>query len=143
MRKHVVILGAGYGGVSAAKKMAKMAKKKDEVEVTLINKGSSHHLITELHEVAGNRIAPEDLEISLNRLFESTKVNVIDDEINEIDFDNKRLISDEKEYIYDYLILGAGSQPTDCGVTGVDEHALTLWSIKDAEEINQHIENMF
>ena len=143
MRKHVVILGAGYGGVSAAKKMAKLAKKKDEVEVTLINKGSSHHLITELHEVAGNRIAPEDLEISLNRLFESTKVNVIDDEINEIDFDNKKLISDEKEYIYDYLILGAGSQPTDCGVNGVDEHALTLWSIKDAEKINQHIENMF
>lgn len=143
MRKHVVILGAGYGGVSAAKKMAKLAKRKDEIEVTLINKGSSHHLITELHEVAGNRIAPEDLEISLDRLFESTKVNVIDDEINEIDFDNKKLISDEKEYIYDYLILGAGSQPTDCGVKGVDEHALTLWSIDDAKKINEHVEKMF
>ena len=83
MRKHVVVLGAGYGGVSAAKKLAKLAKKNDEIEITLINKGPSHHLITELHEVAGNRIPSEDLQIGLNRLFESTKVNVINDEIDE------------------------------------------------------------
>jgi len=143
MRKHVVVLGAGYGGVSAAKKLAKLAKKNDEIEITLINKGPSHHLITELHEVAGNRIPSEDLQIGLNRLFESTKVNVINDEIDEIDFDNKKLISDDKEYIYDYLILAAGSQPTSYGIEGVEDHAYTLWSIEDAEKINTHIEEVF
>lgn len=143
MRKHVIILGAGYGGISAAKKMAKLAKKEEDIEVTLLNKGKKHHLITELHEVAGNRIEPEDLEISLNRLFESTKVNVIWDEITEINFDDKKLYSTEQEYSYDYLILGTGSQPNDCGVKGVNENAFTLWSMDDAKKINHQVEEMF
>ncbi|RCW41847.1 MULTISPECIES: FAD-dependent oxidoreductase [unclassified Halanaerobium] len=143
MRKHVVILGAGYGGVSAAKRLAKLAKKSPEIEITLIDKYPTHNLITELHEVAGNRILPEDLQISLNRLFESTKVNVLQDKINEIDFDSKTLSSDEHIYEYDYLILGAGSQPADYGVEGVKENAFTLWSIDDAKKINEHIKNCF
>lgn len=143
MRRHVVILGAGYGGVSAAKKLARLAKKHKEIEITLINKGSTHNLITELHEVAGNRVLPEDLEVSLQRLFESTKVNVIQDEITEVDFDGKKLFSQKHEYSYDYLILGSGSQPADYGVKGVKENAFTLWSIEDAKEINEHIKQMF
>lgn len=143
MSKHIVILGAGYGGVSAAKKLAKLAKKEKDIEISLINKDSSHHLITELHQVAGNRILPENLKISLQRIFESTKVNIIEDEIEEIDFNSKTLISQSHEYQYDYLILGTGSQPTDCGVKGVRENAFTLWSIEDAKKIKSQITKVF
>ncbi len=143
MRKHVVVLGAGYGGVSAAKRLAKLSKKTPGMEITLIDKSSTHDLITELHEVAGNRIEADDLQISLTRLFESTPVNVIQDQIDNIDFENKKITSSNHEYSYDYLILGAGSQPADFGIDGVKEHSFTLWSVEDSEKIREHILNMF
>jgi len=56
--KRVAILGAGYGGVEAAKQLSKMFKKPSEVEITLYDRNPFHTLMTELHEVAGGRCQP-------------------------------------------------------------------------------------
>ncbi|MFW6265130.1 MAG: NAD(P)/FAD-dependent oxidoreductase, partial [Bacillota bacterium] len=143
MSKNIIILGAGYGGIEAAKKLNKLLKKDPEATITIINNHPFHTLLTELHEVAGNRIDSEGVMVSLNEIFDSTKVNVVVDYINDIDFDNKTLKSDEYEYNYDYLILGTGSEPTHCGVEGVIENSFSLWSLEDAEEINEHIKDCF
>ncbi len=143
MSKNVVILGAGYAGVAAAKKLNKLSKKEPEVTITLIDKNPFHTLLTELHEVAGNRIEEEDVQVNLKSIFKSTRVNVVKDVINEVDPESKVLKSEEYEYNYDYLILGTGSEPTDCGVEGVSENTFTLWSIEDAKKINEHIIDMF
>lgn len=53
-KKRIVVLGGGYAGVHAAKRLAKKLKKfKDRVEITLIDRNKHHILMTELHEVAG------------------------------------------------------------------------------------------
>ncbi len=143
MSKNVVVLGAGYGGVAAAKELNHLLKNQPDATITLIDKNSYHTLLTEIHEVAGNRIEREGVQIGLKNVFESTSVNLVQDSIEEIDFENKVLKSDEFEYAYDYLIIGSGSQPNDCGVKGVNENAFTLWSIEDSEEINEHIKKMF
>lgn len=143
MSKNVVILGAGYGGVVAAKKLNKLLKKNSETTITLIDKNPFHTLLTELHEVAGNRIESDGVKISLREIFESTRVNVVQDMVEEIDFENQVLKSDKYEYNYDYLMLGTGSEPNSCGVEGVEENAYTLWSIDDAETINEHIRDCF
>lgn len=143
MAKNVVILGAGYGGVSAAKKLHKLFKKNEEVTITLIDKNPYHTLLTEIHEVAGNRIEEDAVKVDLDKIFSSTKVNLVKDDIRDINLDNKTLTSNENQYNYDYLIMGTGSQPSDCGVEGVDEHALSLWSIDDALEIKDKVEKSF
>ena len=53
-KQKIVVVGAGYAGVSATKFMAKKLKK-DDVEITLIDRHSYHTMMTELHEVAGGR----------------------------------------------------------------------------------------
>ena len=54
MTKKAIIVGAGYAGVAAALYLNKKGKK-DDLEITLIDRNSYHTLLTELHEVAGNR----------------------------------------------------------------------------------------
>ena len=64
MEKKIVIIGAGYSGILTAKKLAKKLKHND-VSITIIDKNPYHTMLTELHEVAANRVDEESIKISL------------------------------------------------------------------------------
>ena len=85
----IVVLGAGYGGVRTAKKLAKKYKKNNDVEITLIDKNPYHTLMTELHEVAGGRVHPESVQVELCKIFGKTKVKVVTDYIENVDTDKE------------------------------------------------------
>ncbi|WP_300382557.1 FAD-dependent oxidoreductase [Clostridium sp.] len=142
-KNKIVVLGAGYGGVHAAKKLAKKYKKNNDVEITLIDKNPYHTLMTELHEVAGGRVHPESVQVELCKIFGKSKVNIVTDYIEKVDTDNKRITTTHGEYSYDYLVVGTGSEPAFFGVPGVKENGFTLWSFEDALEIRAHIQDMF
>lgn len=139
----ILILGAGYGGVHVAKKLAKKYKKDNNIEITLIDKNPFHTLMTELHEVAGGRVHPESVQIELSKIFSKTKVNVVTDYIEKVDKDNKTVTTTYGKYEYDYLVIGTGSEPAFFGVPGVKENGFTLWSFEDAIGIRKHIQSMF
>lgn len=141
--KKIVILGAGYGGVHAAKKLNKKYKKNNEVEITLIDRNPIHTLMTELHEVAGGRVEPDSVQINLRKIFNGSKVKIVTEEVNKVDVDNQVLVTEYNKYEYDYLILGTGSEPAYFGVPGVSEHGFSLWSLNDAIKIKHHIKTMF
>lgn len=144
--KRVVILGAGYGGVLTAKKLAKKIKKQglsNEIEITIIDKNPFHTMLTELHEVACQRVDEDSIKISLSKVFAGRKVNVVLDEIQNIDYDKKRLTGKCSSYDYDYLVLASGSKPTYFGVEGAKENTFPLWSYKDAIRLREHIPEMF
>lgn len=142
-KKHIVILGAGYGGVLTAKKIAKKFKKNDDITLTVIDKNTYHTMLTELHEVAANRVPEESIRISLEKIFAGRKVNIVLDEITDIDFESRVLKGQSQEYHYDYLVLGTGSKPTFFGCVGAEEHTLKLWSYEDAIKIKEHILGVF
>jgi NADH:ubiquinone reductase (H+-translocating) len=142
-KKRIVILGAGYGGVHAAKLLNKKFKKDDSVEITLIDRNPYHTLMTELHEVAGGRVDPDSVRVDLRKVFNRSKVNLKTEEVLRIDLKNQTLHTEFEDYSYDYLVLGTGSEPAFFGVPGVKEHGFTLWSFEDAMRIRHHIENMF
>ncbi len=137
--KNIVVLGAGYGGILTAKKMARKFKKDENIRITLIDKNSYHTMLTELHEVAAGRVPEEAIRIDLEKVFAGRKVDIVLDEISNIDFNAKKLQGKVKDYTYDYLVLGTGSKPTFYNCDGAKEHALTLWSYEDAIRIKSHI----
>ena len=92
MSKKVVIVGAGYAGIEAALTLNKH-KKRSDLEITIIDRNYYHTLLTELHEVAGNRVSEEAVRIPLNEIFKYTKVEVVNDEITSFDFDNNKISS--------------------------------------------------
>ncbi|QSQ07763.1 NADH dehydrogenase-like protein YjlD [Koleobacter methoxysyntrophicus] len=141
--KKIVILGAGYGGVHAAKLFHKKFKKKDNIKITLIDKNPFHTLMTDLHEIAGARVEKEAVKVNLKGIFAGKKVEVITDEIKDIDFKKKKLISENTVYEYDYLVIGTGAEPAFFGIPGAEEYGLTIWSLEDALKIRKHIEGMF
>lgn len=139
----IVILGGGYGGVHAAKRLHKKYRKREDVEITLIDKNPYHTLMTELHEIAGSRTEPEAVQVSFHKIFGGRRVNVVVDEIRSADFEKKTLTSDTAVYPYDYLVIGAGGAPEFFDIPGVQEHSFTLWSLEDAIRIRTHVENRF
>lgn len=139
-KKRIVILGGGYAGVHAAKRLHKTLKKvKDSVEITLIDKNDFHTLMTELHEVAGGRVEEHAVKISYDRIFSGKRVQTVQDEIETIDFARQVLVSKKQEYTYDQLIISTGAEATDFNVPGVKEHGFMLWSLDDAIRIREHI----
>ncbi|MGF7050271.1 NADH dehydrogenase [Paenibacillus sp. DS2015] len=141
--KKIVILGGGYGGVLTAKKLANKFKKNDEIEIQLIDRNPYHTLLTELHEVAANRTPEDAVKIDLKKIFANQKVDVVLDEIQNIDFEGKKLKSDKATYAYDYLVIGTGSKPTFFGIPGAAENTFSLWSFDDAVRLKRQIRNMF
>ena len=141
--KKIVLLGGGYAGVHAAKILLKAFKKDKDVSVTLIDRNSYHTLMTELHEVAGNRVGEGCVKISYDRIFSSRDITVVQDDITSIDRDKQVLHSASASYEYDYLIMGTGAEPTDFGIPGVLENGYTLWSFEDAIKIKRHIMKRF
>ncbi|MGE0074542.1 MAG: FAD-dependent oxidoreductase [Sphaerochaetaceae bacterium] len=139
-KKRIVILGGGYAGVHAAKRLHKAFKKmKDQVEVTLIDRHRHHILMTELHEVAGNRVDEASVKISFDRIFAGKMVNVVRDEIKNIDFEKQVLEGAGASYGYDQLIIATGAESTDFNIPGVKEHSFYLWSLEDACRIKRHL----
>ncbi|MGG5359697.1 MULTISPECIES: NAD(P)/FAD-dependent oxidoreductase [unclassified Enterococcus] len=139
-KQNIVVVGAGYAGVSATKFLAKKLKKED-VTITLIDRHSYHTMMTELHEVAGGRVEPEAIQYDLQRLFSRKKnVDLVTDTVIGIDKDKKIVKTKLGSYPYDHLILGMGGEPNDFGTPGVKENGFTLWSFEDAVKIRKHIE---
>lgn len=141
--RKIVILGAGYGGVHSAKLLNKKFKKDEDLEIVIIDKNPYHTLLTELHEVAASRVEPDGVQVDLRKLFNATKVKVITDQINDIDFEQQVVVCERQSFAYDYLIVGIGSEPAYFGVPGVKEHGFTLWSHNDSLKIREHVEEMF
>jgi len=142
-KKNIIILGAGYGGVHAAKLLSKKYKKNKNIEITLIDRRPIHTLMTELHEVAGGRVGPTSVQVDLRKIFHGSKVNIVTEEAKSINVADQVLVSELSEYKYDYLIIGSGSEPAYFGVPGVKEHGFSLWSLDNAIKIREHIETMF
>ncbi len=143
MEKNIVIIGAGYSGLLTAKKLAKRLKEHDDIRITIIDKNPFHTMLTELHEVAANRVDEDSIKISLKKVFAGRKVDVKLDTVQSIDFNQKIVLGKNENYSYDYLVLAAGSKPTFFGVPGAQEYAYKLWSYDDAVTLKEHIHDIF
>jgi len=143
MGKKIVIVGAGYAGILTAKKLEKKLKKQKDISITIIDKNPFHTMLTELHEVAANRVDEDSIKISLSKVFAGRKVNVKLDTVSSIDFTKKTVIGANESYDYDYLVLAAGSKPTYYGVKGAEEYSFKLWSYEDAVVLKDHIHTTF
>ncbi len=143
MGKRIVIIGAGYAGILTAKKLEKKLKKQQDINITIIDKNPFHTMLTELHEVAANRVDEDSIKISLSKVFAGRKVDVKLDTVTSIDFEKKTVVGANESYPYDYLVLAAGSKPTYFGVKGAEEFSFKLWSYEDAVTLKDHIHNVF
>jgi NADH dehydrogenase len=141
--KNILIVGGGYAGVKAAKVLHKKYKRSKNVEITLVDRNRFHTLMTELHEVAGDRVPQASVKVSYDRIFSGTSVNVVHDEIVDVDLDGKKAVGKTGEYKWDRVLFATGGAPADFNIEGVKDNTLSLWSIDDALLIRRHLETTY
>jgi len=139
-KKNIVVVGAGFAGVYATKKLAKHFKKNADVEITLIDRHSYFTYMTELHEVATERVEPEHIQYDLQRLFSRRKnVRLVTDTVTGVDKDKQTVTTEHGSYQYDQLLISLGGESNDFGTPGVKEHGYELWSFEQAMALRAHL----
>ncbi len=133
MSKKVVIIGGGFGGLTAAK-----ALKNADVEITLIDK-TNHHLFQPLlYQVATAALSPGDIAAPIRGIMRKQKnIRVILGEVERIDVDKKQVILNNHHYDYDYLIIATGSITSYYGKDEWEEFAPGLKTVSDALRIRE------
>ena len=135
-KKHVVVVGAGFGGLQTVKKLAK----DKSLHITLIDR-SNHHLFQPLlYQVATAVLSPADIAIPIRSLIHRKKnVTVLMDEVTGIDKESKMIVLDDKKIPYDYLVLAAGAKTGYFGKDDWKKYTLGLKNLLDALRIRNKI----
>lgn len=138
----ILILGGGYGGIMSAVRLQKELGS-DEAEVTLVNKHNYHYQTTWLHENAAGTLHHDKTRIMIDNIIDMNKVNFVQDTVVEIKKDEKRVILENQELTYDYLVIALGSDPETFGIQGLKENAFSIRSINSVRKIREHIDYSF
>lgn len=134
-KKKVVIIGAGFGGLSAAKIL-----KNTELDVIIVDK-TNHHLFQPLlYQVATAALSPADIAIPIRSIFsEQNNIKVILDEGVSIDKKNQIVQLKDSQIKFDYLIIATGSRHSYFGNDSWEKYALGLKTLNDALLIRERI----
>ena len=134
-RPRVVIVGAGFGGLAAAKRLAGKA-----VDVVIIDKRNYHLFQPLLYQVATAALSPADVAWPIRGIFAGNpNVRVVLGKVTGVDLEEKIVRSDHIDLPYDYLILATGAYHS---YFGHDEWAMNAPGLKriiDATEIRKRI----
>lgn len=139
MSKHIVILGAGYGGVLTALTLRKYLNSNDAY-VTVVNQYPTHQIITELHRLAGGTASQGSVALPLTKLFKGKDIDLKIAKVNSFSVDKKEVsLSDGSTLSYDVLVVALGSKTAYFGIPGLEENSMVLKSVEDANGIYNHI----
>jgi NADH dehydrogenase len=137
-KPRVVILGAGFGGLTAAKKMAGFAN------VTVVDRHNFQTFLPLLYQVSTAGLAADHVAHPIRGALRKTDVQFQMGSPISIDHEKKSLTLDNKQVLdFDYLVVALGSANTDFGIPGVTEHALGMKSVHEATTIRAKVMRSF
>ena len=134
-KPHVVIIGAGFGGLEAAKKLCCEA-----VRVSIIDRTNYHLFQPLLYQVATAALSPADIAAPVRSIVSRCKnMNVFLAEVMSVDVNARKVILADGEVDYDFLILATGARHSYFGHPEWERLAPGLKSLEDAVEIRRRI----
>ena len=138
--KKVVVVGAGFGGLQAVKKLSR----NKSLRITLIDRTNHHLFAPLLYQVATATLSPADIAIPARNLTRKKRnVTVFMDNVISVDKEKKLVICEEKTVPYDYLILAMGSKTGYFGKNDWEKYTLGLKDLSDALKIRKKILTSF
>ncbi|HBV23043.1 MAG TPA: FAD-dependent oxidoreductase [Jeotgalicoccus sp.] len=141
-RKKVLVLGAGYAGLSTVSKLQKIIGVQ-EADITLINKNEYHYESTWLHETAAGSMNWEDGVYPIAKVVDNMKVRFIPAEVTKINRDQQVVETTQGDFEFDTLVVALGFESESFGIKGMDEFATTIVSPETAVTTREEIEQNF
>ena len=137
-RPKVVILGAGFGGLTAARALDSIA------DVTLVDRHNFQTFLPLLYQVSTAGLAADHVAYPVRGALRKTKVKFRMGSPISVDHKNKSVKLDSSEVLdFDYLIVALGSATNDFGITGVAENTLGMKTVNEALNIRSEIMRRF
>ncbi|MFL6618737.1 MAG: NAD(P)/FAD-dependent oxidoreductase, partial [Povalibacter sp.] len=137
--KKFVIVGAGFAGLNAARKMRHIR----DVEITVIDRENHHLFQPLLYQVAMAALSPADIAAPIRTLLSGSNVRVIQASAQRIDIERRVVITSAGEFSYDYLLLACGAQHAYFGHEEWEINAPGLKTLPQATEIRRRVLEAF
>ncbi|MFC6717965.1 NAD(P)/FAD-dependent oxidoreductase [Natrialbaceae archaeon GCM10025810] len=137
MTENVVVLGAGYAGAGAIKKL--QSELDGSARLTWIADVDYHLVLHESHRVVRDPDVRTDITVPISEITDPG-TRFVQDEVVGLDVDERVVELREGDDVeYDYVLVALGSQTAYYGIPGLEENSLTLKSLDDALEIHNEI----
>jgi len=134
-RPRVVIVGAGFGGLTAARRIARLP-----VQVTVVDRRNHHTFQPLLYQVATAGLSPGEIAAPIRWILRThSNVEVLLEEVVDFKLDQKQVITKEQALDYDFLIIASGATHAYFGHEEWEPLAPGLKTIEDALEIRRRV----
>lgn len=140
MPSEIVVVGAGYAGISAYVGLRRRASH-EAFRITLIDERPYHTFTTELHSVAAGFSDADDVTVPLARLVRRPD-RLIVDEVAAVNVSDRRVKVADRWIRYDLCLLAVGAMPEDYGIGGVAEYACSLTDVASARDIRRRLSRL-
>jgi NADH dehydrogenase len=131
---HVVVLGAGYAGVTLTRKLE--ASLPADATLTLVDDSDTHLVQHEVHRVIRRPSITDTIQVPLESLFD--RAEIVTARVEEVDTDTNSVVLDSGETLeYDYAGLCLGAETAFYDLPGIEAHGIPLKSVSDAERVRQ------
>lgn len=136
---HVVIIGAGFGGLRVARALSK-----EPVRATLVDRNNYHLFQPLLYQVATSMLGPDEIAYPVRATLRNDPDLAFHlGEVREIDLENRCVITNNRSLPYDYLVLAVGGETNYFGLDPSIPGVFGLKDLDDATRIRNHLLSQF
>ena len=138
IKKPIVIVGSGFGGVNAA---LHLRKNNPDFSILVIDSKTQFEFKPLLYEVFSDEIKSWEVNPSFDSIYANSGITFIQNHVNYIDFDKNFLIlQDNLKVEFEYLVLSTGSSPNDFSIKGVKEYCSFFSTNKDQSNLKKNLD---
>lgn len=134
--KRVIVVGGGFGGLAAAKKLGKHS----DLEILVLDRRNHHLFQPLLYQVAMAGLSPAEIAFPIRSVFRKyPRVSVLLADVERVEAARKAVVTNIGEFTYDYLILACGAEHSYFGRTEWEDFAPGLKTLEQATEIRRRV----
>lgn len=138
-KSKVLIIGAGFGGLAAAKALSK-----ENVDVTIVDRNNFHTFLPLLYQVSSAELEESSIIYPIRGIINKYEnVDFVLGEVLNIDSIGKKVMTPERELSYDHLILATGSDNNFYNTEGAAENTFTIKTLDEGIALRNHILTIF
>jgi NADH:ubiquinone reductase (H+-translocating) len=138
----IVILGAGFGGVYAYKRLRDLIDRR-AVRIVIINRGNHFLFSPLLHEVATGGLGVTNAVQGIREIIDKDCAELVQAEAQSIDLERRMVRTSMGDVYFDHLVIATGATTDYMGVPGAQEHTLPLKDLGDAMRLRSRLIHRF